>query len=50
MNFDDCKGLEFAKVYILGISIKSIDKFLQAKQAFVAVTRAMNELYLYGIA
>lgn len=47
-RFEDCKGLEFAKVYVLGLNLDSIENFAQAKKAFVAVTRAMNELVVYG--
>jgi DNA helicase-2/ATP-dependent DNA helicase PcrA len=47
MKSDDCKGLEFSKVYVVGKNIKKINNFFDAKKAFVAVTRAMNELNVY---
>lgn len=43
-KFETCKGLEFAKVYLVGLNLKNVSSFLEAKKAFVAVTRAMNEL------
>ncbi len=49
MRAEDCKGLEFSKVYILGLNLKSIKDFSVARKAFVAVTRAMNELHVYGL-
>jgi DNA helicase IV len=49
MRFEDCKGLEFSKVYILGLNLEKIKDFSHAREAFVAVTRAMNELTVYGI-
>jgi len=49
MKSEDCKGLEFAKVYVLGLNTKKIKNIGEAKKAFVAVTRAMNELNLYGV-
>ncbi|HQK41485.1 MAG TPA: hypothetical protein PKV39_00590, partial [bacterium] len=49
MKADDCKGLEFSKVYVLNLNLKKIRTFYKAKEAFVAVTRAMNELYIYGV-
>ncbi len=41
--FENCKGLEFAKVYVLGMS-KTPKDLHEAKMNYVAVTRAMNEL------
>ena len=41
--FDNCKGLEFAKVYVVGMSKTPADLF-EAKKNYIAVTRAMNEL------
>lgn len=49
MSADDCKGLEFSKVYILGLNLKKINTISAARKAFVAVTRAMNELVVYGV-
>jgi len=49
MSADDCKGLEFSKVYILGLNLKKIKILPEARKAFVAVTRAMNELFVYGV-
>ncbi len=49
MNFEDCKGLEFAKVYVLGLDLDGIEGFEEARRAFVAVTRAMNELSVYRV-
>ncbi len=48
-QFQDCKGLEFAKVYVLDLNLEEIHSFKDAKKAFVAVTRAMNELSIYGL-
>ena len=47
--FNDCKGLEFAKVYILGLNLDKTSTFKKAKEAFVAVTRAMNEVSIYSV-
>ncbi|OGC46730.1 hypothetical protein A3F07_03710 [candidate division WWE3 bacterium RIFCSPHIGHO2_12_FULL_38_15] len=44
--FEDCKGLEFAKVYVLDLNLNRIDSFKNAKKAFIAVTRAMNDLII----
>ncbi len=44
MDLEDCKGLEFSKVYLLGINLANIDNITNARRAFVGVTRAMNEL------
>lgn len=43
-KFENCKGLEFSKVYVLDLDLDKIDNFTEAKKAFVSVTRAMNEL------
>ena len=43
--FENCKGLEFAKVYVLGMSPTPKDLH-EAKMNYVAVTRAMNELVI----
>jgi len=48
-DFNDCKGLEFGKVYVVGLNLEKIDKFNDAKKAFVAVTRAMDELEVLGV-
>ncbi len=48
-QFKDCKGLEFAKVYVIGLNMEKIKTFKQAKEAFVSVTRAMNEVHIFGI-
>ena len=45
-DFSNCKGLEFAKVYILGLNLGAVTDFTEAKRAFVAVTRAMNEVHI----
>lgn len=45
-HFSDCKGLEFSKVYVVGLDLSKISDFASAKSAFVAVTRAMNELVI----
>lgn len=45
-KFENCKGLEFAKVYVLGMERKPMDLH-QAKMNYVAVTRAMNELVVF---
>jgi DNA helicase IV len=49
MKVDDCKGLEFAKVYVLGLNPGRIKDAEEAREAFVAVTRAMNELTILGV-
>lgn len=46
-RFEDCKGLEFAKVYVLGLDLDKLNNFKDAKRAFVAVTRAMNEVVIF---
>jgi DNA helicase-2/ATP-dependent DNA helicase PcrA len=48
-HFSDCKGLEFSKVYVVGLDLQKITNFTHAKSAFVAVTRAMNELVIMNI-
>ncbi|MEZ6255707.1 MAG: 3'-5' exonuclease [Patescibacteria group bacterium] len=45
-SFEECKGLEFSKVYGLGLDLDTVNNFMQAKKAFVVVTRAMNEVTL----
>ncbi len=47
--FENCKGLEFAKVYVLDLNLNKIHNFTEAKKAFVAVTRAMNELHILSV-
>ena len=49
MKVNDCKGLEFAKVYVLGLNLSKIKSAEVARKAFVAVTRAMNELVVFGV-
>ncbi|NMB70032.1 ATP-binding domain-containing protein [candidate division WWE3 bacterium] len=49
MDIDNCKGLEFASVYVINLELDRVANALDAKKAFVAVTRAMNKLSLYGI-
>jgi len=49
MSTNDCKGLEFSKVYILGLNLGKIKSKEVARKAFVAVTRAMNELVVLGV-
>lgn len=46
VDFKDCKGLEFNKVYLFGASTKEIKDFDTAKKVFVGITRAMNELVI----
>jgi len=48
LDFEDCKGLEFNKVYLLGFDLNNIKNFDLAKKAFVGVTRAMNELVIFN--
>ena len=48
MRAEDCKGLEFAKVFVTGMDIKKIKNYNDAKKAFVSVTRAMNELEIFN--
>lgn len=47
-KFENSKGLEFSKVYVLDLNLDKLTNFLEAKRAFVAVTRAMNEVTVYG--
>jgi len=47
--FDNCKGLEFSKVYVLGLNPNNLKNENEAKKAFVAVTRAMNDLHVYYV-
>ncbi|MFC1722336.1 hypothetical protein ACFL0C_01705, partial [Patescibacteria group bacterium] len=47
-KFEYCKGLEFAKVYVLDLNLSKLKNFETAKKAFVSVTRAMNELSVYS--
>ena len=47
-HFNNCKGLEFGKVYVLGLNPEDVSDFIEAKRAFVAVTRAMDELCVYS--
>jgi DNA helicase-2/ATP-dependent DNA helicase PcrA len=49
MKSDDCKGLEFSKVYVLNLNTKKIKNYSDARKAFVSVTRAMNELQVFGV-
>jgi DNA helicase-2/ATP-dependent DNA helicase PcrA len=46
LDFENCKGLEFNKVYLLGFETDKIKDFEIAKKAFVGVTRAMNDLII----
>ena len=46
--FENCKGLEFSKVYVLGLK-SSFKNLSEARAAYVASTRAMNELIVYKI-
>ncbi|MFC1755918.1 3'-5' exonuclease [Patescibacteria group bacterium] len=48
-NFENCRGLEFSKVYVLGLNPNNLNSESAAKKAFIAVTRAMNELEVYYI-
>lgn len=48
-KFADSKGLEFAKVYILGKNPLDNKDFTEAKKSFIAVTRAMDKLSAYYI-
>lgn len=48
-KFENCKGLEFSKVYVLGKGLSKIDNYTDAKKYFVASTRAMNELVIFDI-
>ena len=48
-DVQNCKGLEFSKVYILGLNIDKIDNEEDARKSFVAVTRAMNDLVILGV-
>ena len=49
MTDKDCKGLEFSKVYVISLNLKKVKDFSVARRAFVSITRAMNELYIYGV-
>ena len=46
LDFENCKGLEFNKVYLFGFDIDKIGDFETAKKAFVGITRAMNDLVI----
>lgn len=46
---ENCKGLEFSKVFVIGLDLEKVSSFEEAKRAFVAITRAMNELHVYGV-
>jgi len=48
-ELENCKGLEFAKVYIVGKNPLKNRNFEEAKKSFVGVTRAMDKLSLYYI-
>lgn len=48
-HFENCKGLEFSKVYVLDLNLSDINTFIGARKAFVAVTRAMNEVEIYSV-
>ena len=48
VDFENCKGLEFNKVYLFGFDLEKIENYEQAKKAFVGVTRAMNELTIFS--
>ncbi len=45
-DFENCKGLEFSKVYLFGFN-KDSENFNEAKKFFVGSTRAMNDLVIY---
>jgi len=49
MNADDCKGLEFAKVHVVGLNLNNVKNIENARKALVSVTRAMNELSVHGV-
>lgn len=46
-GFENCKGLEFAEVYIVGRDPLKNPNFQEAKKSFVGVTRAMDRLTVY---
>ena len=46
-DFNNCKGLEFNKVYLFGFDSSKKD-FELAKKYFVGCTRAMNELVIFS--
>lgn len=48
-EFENSKGLEFAKVYIVGTNPRQNADFSHAKKSFVGVTRAMDELMIYYV-
>lgn len=48
-NSINSKGLEFSKVYVLGLDLETIKSAEEARKAFVVTTRAMNELVIYGV-
>jgi DNA helicase-2/ATP-dependent DNA helicase PcrA len=47
--FKNCKGLEFSKVYVIGLDLNKVNDIKSAKMGFVAVTRAMNELNIFYV-
>ncbi|MBD3366282.1 hypothetical protein GF360_02970 [candidate division WWE3 bacterium] len=48
-KFGNCKGLEFAKVYIVGRNPLDNTTFAEAKRSFVGVTRAMDKVSAYYV-
>ncbi len=46
-KFENCKGLEFAKVYVVGRNPLENASIKEAKKSFVGVTRAMDQLNAY---
>ncbi len=46
-EFENCKGLEFGKVYLIGRNPLDNETFEEARASFIGVTRAMDELQIY---
>jgi DNA helicase IV len=49
MDFENCKGLEFSKVYLIDLNLETVNNINEAKRAFIAVSRAMNDLNVYYV-
>ncbi len=48
-KFENCKGLEFGKVYIVNRNPLKNGSYEEAKKSFVGVTRAMDKLNIYYV-
>jgi len=48
-KFENCKGLEFGKVYIVNKNPLENNSYEEAKKSFVGVTRAMDKISIYYV-